>query len=195
MKNRKATIDRKTKETDIQLTLDLDSREVSLDLPLPFFVHMLNAMAHHGGFGLSVRATGDIEVDPHHLVEDLGIVLGQAFAQIQKAEGPLARYGHSIIPMDDALSEAVVDACNRAYLVYNPSFPQPYSGSFDMSLFREFFLAFAANARVNLHLSCRYGLNSHHMIESLFKAVGRALAQAFARIDSASGPISTKGSL
>ncbi|NCN06114.1 MAG: imidazoleglycerol-phosphate dehydratase HisB [Spirochaetales bacterium] len=189
-----AKISRKTKETDISLVMNMDSRDkIDIDLPLPFMTHMLNAMAFHGGFGLEIKGTGDIEVDPHHLVEDLGIVLGQALARLFDL-GPVARYGHSVIPMDDALSEATIDVCNRPYLVYKANFPQKKAGDFDLFLFREFFHGLASNARINLHLECRYGENAHHMIEGLFKALGRALKEGFASLEEGSTP-STKGIL
>ena len=185
-------VQRKTAETEITLTLDMKERRPSIiDIPLPFFAHLLNAMAWHGGFYLEVKGSGDIEVDPHHLVEDLGIVLGQAFSQLF-AEGALARYGECRIPMDDALSEAVVDACRRPYLVYWAKYPQEVCGNFSLSLLKEFFSALAHNADINLHLSCRYGENSHHMAESLFKATGKALAQAFRPVQGQLADMSTK---
>ncbi len=189
---RKQTITRNTAETTISLNIDPDERQRSkITMPLPFFAHMLNAMAWHGGFTLEIEADGDVHVDPHHLVEDVGIVLGQALAGILK-NGAVARYGNASIPMDDALSQAVVDAANRPYLVYKAEFPQAYSGNFDMSLFREFFYALAHNARINLHLICHYGENSHHMIEALFKALGKALAQAYQATDGGAAEMSTK---
>ena len=150
-------------------------------------------MAFHGGFSLQIEGKGDLEVDPHHLVEDVGIVLGTAFSRIVEDFGSVARFGHAVIPMDDALSEVTIDACGRPYLVYRADFPQARSGNFDMWLTREFFGGLATSARINLHAECRYGLNSHHMVESLFKATGKALSQAFAPVEGA--PLSTKGSL
>jgi imidazoleglycerol-phosphate dehydratase len=192
---REQSVTRNTAETQISIKLDMDRRERPvLDLPLPFFAHMLNAMAWHGGFYLELTGKGDVEVDPHHLVEDVGIVLGQALAAVLEA-GPIARYGNSTIPMDDALSQAVVDAANRPYLVYKADYPQAYSGSFDMSLFREFFYALAHNARINLHLICHYGENSHHMVEALFKALGKALGQAYAPAEGSRADMSTKEAL
>ena len=189
------TVDRNTKETRIHLVLDLDSREApKVSTGLPFFDHMLNALAFHGGFYLEVQAQGDLEVDPHHLVEDTGIVLGEAFFRTQKDRGALVRYGACTIPMDEALSEAVLDVCGRAYWVYNANLPQTHAGTFDLSLVREFVIALANNARINLHGNCRYGENSHHMVEALFKALGKALAQAYGRRDDGKVP-STKGVL
>lgn len=186
---------RTTKETDIQLVLSLsESGPQKLELGLPFFEHMLHAMAFHGGFRLEIHAVGDLAVDPHHLVEDVGLVMGDAFRSVLKDFGPLQRYGYSVIPMDDALSEAVIDVCERPYLAYSASYPQDYAGDFQLALLREFFLGFANRAQINLHLHCRYGHNGHHMAESLFKAFGRALSAAYATA-AAPGNMSTKGAL
>lgn len=195
MKSRSTTVERTTSETQIRLSLGLSTREpIELSLGVPFFEHMLHAMAYHGGFSLVVDGKGDLEVDPHHLVEDVGIVLGTALVQIVAEHGNVARFGHSVIPMDDALSEATVDVCGRPYLVYHADYPQTHAGSFDLSLAREFFSGLTSAARMNLHAQCRYGLNSHHMVESLFKAVGKAVGQAYAALDG-TAPLSTKGSL
>ncbi|HUZ17212.1 MAG TPA: imidazoleglycerol-phosphate dehydratase [Spirochaetia bacterium] len=195
MKERSVSVSRTTGETHIEATLNLSRREpTELKIELPFFGHLLHAMAFHGGFSLRLLGRGDIDVDAHHLVEDIGIVLGGAFAKVPEEFGPVARFGHAVIPMDDALSEATVDACGRPYLVYTASYPQERSGSFEMALIREFLLGFANGARINLHAHCRYGENSHHMAESLFKAIGKALSSAFAPSDSSS-PLSTKGVL
>lgn len=188
-------LNRETKETRIDLILDLDQPgPQSFDLGIPFFAHMLNAMAFHGGFALQIEAIGDLDVDPHHLVEDCGLVLGQALRETLD-KGPVTRYGHSIIPMDDALSETVVDVCKRPYLVYTATYPQPLAGSFDLSLMREFFLALSNAAQINLHLDCRYGLNSHHMVEALFKSLGRALKEAYRLLPADAAVRSTKGTL
>jgi imidazoleglycerol-phosphate dehydratase len=190
----RATVERTTKETKIQLTLDLDRREPPrIATGVPFFDHMLTAMAFHGGFYLEVTAQGDLEVDPHHLVEDLGIVFGDALKKAQDARGGVARYGSSVIPMDDALSEVAIDACGRAYWVYQAAFPQTHAGTFDLSLVREFVIGLANRAQINLHALCRYGSNGHHMVEALFKALGKALAQAYAPRDGGSAAMSTKG--
>lgn len=192
------SITRTTKETSITLSLNRAIQQppqVDIQMDLPFFAHMLHAFAYHGGFDLTIQGTGDIDVDPHHLVEDVGIVLGQAVLQLQNSLGPTKRFGHQVIPMDDALGEAVIDCCNRAYLVYQADFPQSHSGTFDMSLFREFFTSFVSNSRINLHLICRYGVNSHHMIEALFKAMGRALGIALTPLEGADQALSTKGKL
>lgn len=195
MNERIVGVERNTKETQIRLTLDLSSRDrIELSLGVPFFEHMLHAMAFHGGFSLQIEGKGDLAVDPHHLVEDVGIVLGTAFTRIVEEFGSVARFGHAVIPMDDALSEVTVDACGRPYLVYRADFPQQRSGNFDMWLAREFFSGLATSAKINLHAECRYGLNSHHMVESLFKAAGKAISQAYTTVAGGT-PLSTKGTL
>lgn len=189
-----ATIERKTKETQIHLTIDLDRKEPPiLSTGVPFFDHMLHAMAFHGGFFLEVSATGDLEVDPHHLVEDTGLVLGEALKKAQEIRGGVARYGHSVIPMDEALSEVTIDACGRPYWVYQAAFPQSHAGTFDLSLVREFLIALTNRAQINLHAQCRYGENGHHMVEALFKALGKAVAQAYAPREGGTAAMSTKG--
>lgn len=189
------TVKRKTRETDIEVILDLtDNSKIKLETESPFFNHMLNAMSFHGGFSIQIKGSGDMDVDPHHLIEDCGLVIGQAFFEMAQKTGPIKRYGHSIIPMDDALSEITIDACGRPYLVYKADYPQPFAGNFDLSLIREFLLAFSNSAKINLHCECRYGMNGHHMVESLFKAFGRALAQSYKKSDTKS-PLSTKGKL
>ncbi|POQ98503.1 hypothetical protein AU468_12995 [Alkalispirochaeta sphaeroplastigenens] len=187
-------VSRTTKETDIfaSLTLPESSRDrgaardqspsgggIAVDTGIPFFDHMLQAFLFHGGFAGEIRARGDLEIDDHHTVEDTGIVLGTLFARVPGEFGPIERFGHSLVPMDDALGEVVVDACGRSYLEYQVSFPQPYAGRFDLALVREFFTGFAQNARINLHIIGRYGLNGHHLAEALFKATGRALGEAY----------------
>ena len=192
---RRASMDRKTKETQISVALDLvDAREPEISTGLPFLDHMLTSMAFHGGFGLTVEATGDLDVDPHHVVEDTGIVIGSCLEEVFWNGGPIHRFGHAVIPMDEALAEAVVDVCGRPTLVYRAEFPQPYAGDFALWLFREFFSGLSMAARVSLHLNCRYGENAHHMIEALFKALGRALGDAYSeRASRGDGGISTKG--
>jgi len=136
---------------------------------------MLTAMAFHGGFSLNLTGDGDIEVDPHHLVEDTGLVLGDALKEHTLINGPVQRYGHAVIPMDEALAEAVIDFCGRPTLVYSAEYPQPYSGDFDMALLHEFFAALTSRGGFALHALIRNGANSHHMAEALFKALGKAL--------------------
>lgn len=194
-------IERTTRETSIRVELlpgtgrvgeQIGKQDLSIATGVPFFDHMLTGMLFHGGFQASVAASGDTEVDDHHTVEDVGIVLGQALATWQESNGPLARFGHAVVPMDDALGEAVIDACGRPYLVFSADFPQTHAGTFDLALVREFFQGLANHARINVHLIGRYGLNGHHLAEALFKAAGRALAQAYAGSDAVR---STKGSL
>ncbi len=194
MSTRKIEIHRKTKETDISLSLDLDGGDIQISTEIPFFDHLLTALTFHGNIGINLNAKGDIEVDPHHLVEDTGLVLGEALKKTIDTYGAINRFAHTVIPMDEALSEITLDVCGRPYLVYKSNFPQEYSGLFQMSLLKEFFAALANAAGMSIHADCRYGENSHHMAESLFKALGKALKQAF--IPHKSDTIlSTKGKL
>ncbi len=196
MKERKVRVERTTKETAVEVTVNL-SRKGDIEIGvvgLPFLGHLLQAMAFHGGFSLKVAAKGDIEVDPHHLVEDVGLVLGEAFARAVQEFGPVRRFGHAVIPMDEALSEATIDVCGRPCLVYRADYPQASAGDFPLHLLREFLTGFANAARINLHALCRYGENGHHMAEALFKAVGKAIGAAYEPAEE-SAPLSTKGSL
>ena len=187
-------ISRTTKETDIRVVLDMNAAGPSVpDTGLPFFDHMLNAMAFHGGFRLETKAAGDIEVDPHHLVEDTGLVIGQALDAARQESDGIRRYGQSTIPMDDALSECVVDVCGRPYLQWNVDWPQQKAGDFDLFLLREFFWGLAVAGKMNLHLTVRYAENGHHAAEALFKACGRALAEAFIPRGGGEAAMSTKG--
>ena len=189
-------IHRKTKETDIKVQLDMGKKtKVSLTSPLPFFNHMLHAMAFHGGFTLDVKASGDVEVDPHHLVEDTGLVLGAALDEERQDAGGITRYGSALIPMDDALGEVVVDTCGRPYLAWNVDWPQERAGDFDLFLLREFFWGLAVAGKMNLHVTLRYAQNGHHGAEALFKALGRALSMAYQPISGGEGAMSTKGSI
>ncbi len=194
MSTRKIDIERNTKETRISLSLDMNGGPVSIETKIPFFNHILNAMAFHGKIGLTVKAEGDTEVDPHHLVEDTGIVLGSALKKTVEQYGPVTRFGHAVIPMDEALSEVTLDAGGRGYPVYKAKFPQEYSGKFHMPLLREFFIALSSTGGITLHAECRYGENSHHMAESLFKALGRALSFSYRIVDDQK-VLSTKGTL
>lgn len=180
MKPRTGSSSRKTNETEIRVDIDLDRPgKIAVDTGVGFFNHLLEAVAFHGRFSLSVRARGDVEVDYHHLVEDTGLVLGEALRLSAEGRVDLRRFGHAVIPMDDALSEVSVDAGGRPYLVFDDSFPQEKCGSFEMVLIREFLIALANRARITLHAQLRHGRNSHHCAESLFKALGRALHQAY----------------
>lgn len=185
---------RTTKETDIGITLDMSASGPSKpSTGLPFFDHMLHAMAFHGGFRLEIDAKGDIDVDPHHLVEDTGLVIGEALDRSRRESEGIQRYGQAIIPMDDALGETVVDVCGRPYLVWNVDWAQPKAGDFDLFLLREFFWGLAVSGKMNLHLNVRYSVNGHHAAEALFKATGRALAQAYVPSKGGEAAMSTKG--
>lgn len=196
MSDAAVSFSRSTKETRIELELRAEKGlPVNIDTGVPFFDHMLTAMAFHGGFGLTVKARGDIDVDYHHLVEDTGLVLGDAFHRLLENRGTVARFGHSVIPMDDALCEAVIDVCERPCLVYRADYPQSVAGTFPLDLLKEFFQAFTNRARINLHLICRHGENSHHIAEALFKALGKALRGAYAPREGSPEEMSTKGAL
>jgi len=195
---RSATITRTTTETDIALTLALDGTgRAQLHTGIGFFDHMLIAFARHGGFDLSLAATGDLHIDAHHTVEDVGIVLGQAFRQALGDKRGITRFGHALVPMDEALAEAVVDISGRAHLAWTVPFERENLGTMDTQLFEEFFRAFAGNALITLHIMRKTGTNAHHVAEAAFKAAARALRMAVAldpRADPAAIP-STKGAL
>ena len=194
---RRATIKRKTSETNIELTLALDgSGQRRIATPVPFFNHMLEAVAKHGLFDLEVTATGDVDVDPHHTVEDVGICLGQAFHQALGDKSGISRYGEATIPMDETLVSAAIDFGGRAAFVYRAdALKGRRVGTFDVELGREFFGGFVSTALCNLHLEVRYGENAHHMIEALFKAFARAASAASRRDPRVVGVPSTKGTL
>lgn len=177
--SRVAQVTRTTKETDISLSLAIDGTGVTnIDTGVPFFDHMLNAFGRHGLFDLDVQAKGDIEVDAHHTVEDVGIVLGKAFAQAMGEKRGITRFGSQLLPMDEALVLAAVDISGRGQLHWDVDVPLCLLGSFDSSLAKEFFIAFATNANVTLHVRMLSGENVHHVIEACFKAVGRAMRYA-----------------
>ncbi|MDR1815208.1 MAG: imidazoleglycerol-phosphate dehydratase HisB [Clostridiales Family XIII bacterium] len=194
---RKAEIERKTKETEITVAIDLDgSGRADIETGVGFFDHMLTAVAVHGGFDLSVRCGGDLDVDAHHSVEDVGIVLGQAFAQALGDKAGIARYGSFLLPMDEALAQCAVDLSGRAYFVWDAAFTADKIGELDTQMVPEFFRAFAVNAKATLHLNLLYGENDHHRAEALFKAFAHALRIAVARAGADAAPVlSTKGSL
>ena len=194
---RQAKIQRKTNETAIDLTLDIDGTgQRRIATPVPFFNHMLEAVAKHGLFDLDVNATGDVDVDPHHTVEDVGICLGQAFRDALGDKSGISRYGEATIPMDETLVSAVVDFSGRAAFVYRAdALKGRRVGTFDVELGREFFGGFVSTALCNLHLEVRYGENAHHMIEALFKAFARATSAAARRDPRVVGVPSTKGTL
>ncbi|WP_459501011.1 imidazoleglycerol-phosphate dehydratase HisB [Bacillus sp. C1] len=193
---RKASQVRETAETKIKLCLQLDeSKNVSIQTGIGFFDHMLTLFAKHGRFGLQVEAEGDVFVDAHHTVEDVGIVLGSCLKEaLQNKEG-MNRYGAAYVPMDEALGFVAIDISGRSYLVYQGELKNPKLGDFDTELTEEFFRAFAHAANVTLHARILYGSNTHHKIESLFKAFGRALREAVDKNDKIVGVNSTKGLL
>ena len=194
---RRSQITRNTSETQIDLTLGLDGTgDRRIDTPIPFFNHMLDAFSRHGLFDLQVKARGDVEIDAHHTVEDVGICLGQAFREALGDRAGIARYGDATIPMDETLVQAAVDFGGRAALVYRADcLKGRWIGAFDAELAREFFGGFAASALCNLHLDVRYGENAHHIVEALFKAFARAASVAARKDPRVVGVPSTKGTL
>ena len=194
---RAATVERKTRETEIFVSLDLDGDgEYDVDTGIGFFDHMLEQLSRHGLIDLKVRADGDLHIDMHHTVEDVGIVMGQALRKALADRRGITRYAHAYVPMDETLSRAAVDVSGRPWLVWNVSFPRGKVGDMDTELFREWFQAFAQHAGLTLHVENLYGDNCHHIIESVFKAVARALRQAVAIDPARSDAIpSTKGML
>ena len=181
---------RTTKETDIEVLLDLGGGDVEVKTGVGFFDHMLTALAVHAGLGLRLICQGDLEVDAHHTVEDCGIVLGQALAQALGDKTGITRYGTAQVPMDEALAQAAVDVSGRPFLVFRVQFSQAKAGDFELCLCEEFFRAFAVHAGVTLHLLLFYGSNGHHEAEALFKAAAHALRRA---IQPKAGVLSTKG--
>lgn len=194
---RSASLTRTTTETDISLALNLDgSGKADIATGIGFLDHMLTALARHGLFDLTVRAKGDLHIDFHHTTEDVGIVLGQAFARALGDKRGIRRFGHAFVPMDEALAEAAVDISGRPFLAWNVNFLRPKIGEMDTELFEEFFRALAFNALVTLHVTARAGTNAHHVAESCFKATARALRAACEPDPRAAGEIpSTKGAL
>ena len=194
---RSACVSRTTKETDIQIALDLDGvGRTRIDTGVPFFDHMLDAFGRHGLVDLDVHAKGDIEVDAHHTVEDTGIVLGQAVAQALGDKRGIVRFGTSFVPMDESLVQASLDISGRGQLHYAVDVPLQMLGVFDTSLAKEFFIAFATNAGITLHVRELAGENAHHIVEASFKAVGRALCDATRVNPRIAGELpSTKGAL
>ncbi len=193
---RSARVERETEETKIAIELKIDGGKKSrISTGVSFFDHMLYLMAKHGFFDLSIEARGDIEVDFHHTVEDVGIVLGEALKKALGDRVGIRRYGSATVPMGDALASVVVDICNRPFLVYNVSLAEGKVGNFDLELVKEFFQAFASHSGITLHVNLMYGSNNHHMIEAVFKAFGRALDEASILDEKISGILSTKGRL
>jgi imidazoleglycerol-phosphate dehydratase len=194
--SRIATIDRGTNETDIQLTLNVDgSGRADIATGVGFLDHMLTLLAKHGAMDLAVRAKGDLAVDQHHTVEDIGICLGQALRQAMGDKAGIRRYGHFTLPMDETLATVAVDLGGRFAIAFDADFPSAKIGEFDSELVEEFWRAFAGNALCNLHILVHYGRNSHHVSEAIFKATGRALRMASEADPRMTGVPSTKGTL
>lgn len=196
MSSRQATVVRDTRETQIQVDLCLDgSGQVELDTGVPFFDHMLDQVVRHGALDLKLKANGDLEIDDHHTVEDVGITLGQAFAKAVGDKKGILRYGHAYVPLDEALSRVVIDLSGRPGLFYRVEYPRARIGNFDVDLLREFFQGFVNHAQVTLHIDSLEGINAHHVAETIFKAFGRALRMACTADERMSGIPSTKGAL
>lgn len=196
MADRKATIDRNTLETRITVAVNLDGTGASsFDTGLPFLEHMLEQVARHGLIDLNVEAKGDLEVDAHHTVEDIGITLGQAIAQAVGDKKGIRRYGHAYVPLDEALSRVVIDFSGRPGLEYGLAFERSHVGEFDVDLFHEFFQGLVNHAHVTLHIDNLKGKNAHHQIETVFKAFGRAMRMALEFDPRVTGVPSTKGTL
>ncbi len=194
--SRSAAIERITKETKIKLALTIDGTgSARICTSVPFLDHMLNLFARHGLFDLDVEASGDIDIDFHHTVEDIGIVLGEAFKQALGEKKGIRRYGQASVPMDETLASVAVDISGRPYLVYHVSLPKVKIGEFDVELAREFFQAFVNHCGLNLHINVMYGDNVHHIIEACFKAFARALDAASQLDPRVEGVMSTKGVL
>ena len=197
MSERSANVSRNTLETEISVALNLDgSGKSKFDTGIPFLEHMLEQIARHGSFDLEVSASGDLHIDDHHTVEDIGITLGQAFKQALGDKKGIMRYGHAYVPLDEALSRVVIDFSGRPGIEYRVNFTRPRIGQFDVDLIHEFFQGFANHAPATLHIDNLSGKNAHHIAETIFKAFGRALRFAVAKDERMQGVIpSTKGSL
>jgi imidazoleglycerol-phosphate dehydratase len=194
---RQAEVERNTLETQIRVAMNLDgSGQADLHTGLPFLDHMLHQIVRHGLFDMRIQAQGDLDIDAHHTVEDVGIALGQAFARAVGDKAGIQRYGHAYVPLDEALSRVVVDLSGRPGLIFAVEFPRAQVGDFDVDLFHEFFQGFVNHAQVTLHLDALRGNNTHHIAETLFKAFGRALRMAVTPDPRMAGAVpSTKGTL
>jgi imidazoleglycerol-phosphate dehydratase len=197
MPARSANVERNTLETQIQVSVDLDGTgKARLDTGVPFLEHMLDQVARHGMVDLTIKAKGDLHIDAHHTVEDIGITLGQAFSQAVGDKKGIKRYGHAYVPLDEALSRVVIDFSGRPGLEYGVDYPRSQIGEFDVDLFGEFFQGFVNHAKVTLHIDNLRGRNAHHIAETVFKAFGRALRMALEADPRMQGITpSTKGSL
>ncbi len=193
---RKGEISRKTKETSVELSLNLDGTgRASIATGVGFMDHMLTLFTVHGFFDLDLVARGDLDVDSHHTVEDVGICLGQAIAQSLDDYSGIKRYGSARVPMEETVAQVDLDLCRRPYLVFNVPFNSPFIGRFETEMIEEFLRALAINAGMTLHVQVPYGKNNHHMAEAVFKALGRALDQAVGMDPRISGTLSSKGSI
>jgi imidazoleglycerol-phosphate dehydratase len=193
---RQAVISRTTNETDIHIELTIDGEgKAALETGVPFLTHMLDLFTKHGQFDLQVKAKGDIDIDDHHTTEDIGICLGQALREALGDKKGIKRYGNAFVPMDEALAQVVVDLSNRPHFEFRGEFPSQKVGTFDVELVHEFLWKLALEARMNLHVIVHYGRNTHHMIEAVFKALGRALDEATMIDPRVKGVPSTKGML
>lgn len=197
MSDRSAKVSRKTLETEISVELNLDGQgNSSFDTGIPFLEHMLEQIARHASFDLAISAKGDLDIDDHHTVEDIGITLGQAFKEALADKKGIMRYGHAYVPLDEALSRVVIDFSGRPGIEYRVKFSRPRIGQFDVDLIHEFFQGFVNHAPATLHIDNLAGQNAHHIAETMFKAFGRALRFAVSRDERMQGVIpSTKGSL
>jgi imidazoleglycerol-phosphate dehydratase len=196
MQERKSTITRNTRETQVSIELTIDGAGIStIATGIPFFDHMLTLFTVHGFFDLTIAAAGDLEVDYHHTVEDVGLSLGQAFVQALGGRQKIKRFGHAITPMDETLTAVTIDLSNRPFLVYHVPGIADGAGNSFTGLFKEFFRAFSNQGGMNLHINVSYGENEHHIIESIFKSAGRAMDQATALDDRITGVRSSKGVL
>ena len=193
---RRASAERATSETKIAVELDLDGGEVAVATGIPFFDHMLEQVGRHGHLGLRIESSGDLEVDGHHTVEDTGIVLGRALAEAVGDKGGIRRYGHALVPMEEALARAALDLCGRPLLVYRAEIPATSIGHYDTSLTEEFLHALCRGAGLTLHIALLESRNAHHAVEAIFKALARALSDAVSVEPRAGGHVpSTKGVL
>ncbi|MBI3592539.1 MAG: imidazoleglycerol-phosphate dehydratase HisB [Nitrospirae bacterium] len=193
---RKASVERKTKETDISIQINLDGKgDYAVDTSIPFLDHMLSLFSFHGLMDLKIRATGDIEIDYHHLMEDLGITLGEAIKKASGDKKGIKRYGDATIPMDESLARVVIDLSGRPYLVYKVKQPKGTVRGLEFSLFEDFFRALSNHSMMNLHIKVEYGRDLHHIFEAIFKAFGRALGEAVSAGNKIKGLPTTKGKL
>ncbi len=194
--SRTANIERNTKETQIQLSINLDGTgDCTLNTPIPFLNHMLEQISRHGLIDLHIEARGDVDIDDHHTVEDIGICLGEVLREAIGDKKGIVRYGHAYVPLDEALSRVVLDLSGRPDLEYHVDFPKERVGQLDVDLFKEFFQAVVNHARMSLHIDNLRGINNHHIAETIFKAFGRALRMAVEADPRQAGIPSTKGSL